>query len=341
MARAAIDPYFDKIFMVGDDLYWYMPLNAYRLHSRPCSKTTFFWRRVLYYFVLVSLLLLQFLALKNFVHAVLDGEFIVSLTIVVWFILAVNAFQLMHFTWHSSPDLIELIKLMHDDFPKTPEERQRMDLDNLVKEWQRSMGILVLIYKLTIAGLCAAPLLNSVIKYVTEGIWLNQLPLFLWFPFDPEVMPIYPFIFALEVWFFYINTYVVMAHSVVFGEFTMVTCMQFKSVAKNCRSLKFTGNYASDFRAVEAIIKEHNRALYIAQRMQGLFSLNLLIIYTTAATIFCIFLFLVQNEDRISMAWQYLYTLIAYFFYNYVFAYFGDQMIVNVSRKSGFDMVIL
>lgn len=332
MVRPGIDPFFDKIFMVGDHLYWYMPLNAYRLYSRPCSKTVFALRRVLYYFVLVSLVVLLYLYFRNFMNAILDGNFLVGLSIIVWFILAINAFQLMIFTWNASPDLIELLQLMHDDFPKTPEERTRMDMENVVKDWQRHMGILVNMYKLTVSGFCAAPMLISVVKYFIDGIWINQLPIYLWFPFDPLVMPIYPFVFVAVIWLFYLNCFIVMANSVVFGEFTMVVCMQFKSVAINCQKLQFTGKFASDLRAVEAIIKEHNRALFIADRMQNLFSFNLLIIYTTAALIFCIFLFLVQNESSLILAWQYLYSLVAYFSYQYVFAYFGDQMIVNVSN---------
>lgn len=336
--RAGIDPYFDKIFMVGDHLYWFMPLNAYRLYSRPCSATELAWRKVLYYFIMVSLFVLLFLNSMTFLNAVLVGNFIGGLSITVSLLLAVIAINLTAFTWNASPQLIEVLQLLHDDFPKTQGERQRLDLESLVGDWQRHMGSLVKVYKVSVSGFCVAPVFFSLGKYCLNGIWVNLLPMYLWLPFDPLAWPIYPVVLVFEIWLVCVNCLVVFADSVAFGEYSKVLCMQFNRLARNCRDLQFTGCFTTDFKAIKGIIKAHNSAISVAERIQNLFSVNLLIIYTCSASTFCIILFLALNESSPILALQHFFSFVAYLCYQYVYAYFGDQIIVHVSSRSSLCM---
>lgn len=327
----SIDPTFGKFFEAGNIWYWYVPMSPYKQFSDPFTGLRYYLIRALYYFVLFSMVLLLTLDLIYLATSFAsEGDFIHSLTVTVWFVCAVNAYQTTLFTWNRGREVIELLTVLHDDFPKSDSGKKQVDADGIAKDFVAKSGALVKLFFIAFTGMCVAPIVNLIIGYFSNGQLVLQLPLILWFPFDALAMPVYPVIYLLELWFFSLNTFIVLANAALLGAITMVICIQFKILALDLRAMEFCGNFERDFKVMEKTISAHNRILFATKRTKEMFAFQLLVSFTIASIVICIFMFLIVNERQVFLSAIYVTILLCYLAYMGVFAYFGNEIIENV-----------
>lgn len=332
MVSPHIDPLFDKFFDAVKLFYWYVPLHPYRRFTGPVSRKLYYLGVFCYYLVLISQLLEIFLYAMFILESLAtDGDFLVTAGTAVWFILNFSAFQAMYFSWNSGPKLAKLINRLHENFPKTTQEKHPINAEEWAEEWSAKMRLQAIVFVVAVNGMCFTPLILSLVGYLlNDGVWISQLPLTLWLPFNPLQMPQFPFIYTIEIWLFMVNTVILVALEAVMGAVTMLICLQFKAVAEKFRSIQF-GNYQRDLSVVRRTMKCHNIILDISTEAKKLFSFSLFVVFLFASMVFCIFMFLILNEQRLFIKGQYTANLICFFVFCAVFAYYGNVMIDHVS----------
>lgn len=332
MANKELDPVFKEFFIAGRIWFWYMPLNVFQQFSNPATGAKLFVMRALYYFVLFSMLVLLSLDVMFLVVALSsNGDFIQCLTVTVWLVCAINAYQTTLFTWNRGPQLVDLLTVLHENFPSTDQEKDKIHVQEISKDFVLKSAYLVTLYFIAFTGMCIAPILLLVIEYWSYQVIDLQLPLILWFPFDPLKMPWYPLIYLLELWFFSLNTFIILGNASLLGAITMIIGIQFRILSYNLRNLKFNGEFANDFHLMRDAIRQHNRVLYAAQRTTEMFSFQLLVAFTIASIVICIFSFLIIIETKLVLSVLYFLVLVCYLAYTAVFALFGNEFIEHVS----------
>lgn len=327
-----VDPLFDKFFDAAQLLYWYVPLNPYRrfLLGTPTRRALIIGR-FLYYFVLFSQLTLLTLYAMFLVDSIANGgDFLITAATFVWFIIDINAIQALYFSWNSAGELVALFHDLHDHFPKTRQEKALVDADKWAQEWTSKMFVQTTVFVTAVVGMCLQPFLLSLVGYLSDGVWRNQLPLALWLPFDPLVMPVYPVVYLVEMWFFLVNSVIMVAVEAVLGAVTMLVCLQFKGVAHKFRSIAF-GVYKQDVVAMREAIQAHNIILDISNKTRNVFSVALFFIFLLSSIVICIFGFLILNERHAFSRFQYINNLICYLVFCSVYGYYGNTLIEHVS----------
>lgn len=326
-----IDYTFDRFFWALKYLYWYLPIHPYRRFVAPVSKTTMFFATIWFYFVLVSQIFLLFMYCLSVTIALAQGgDFLVTSATMVWLILDINAIQSLYFSWNSWKEMGELFQVLHDVFPKTPQEKDAVDAITWEQRWTYKMKVQTVVFIMAVLGMVSIPLMKSILEYFIEGVWRNQLPMSLWTPFDAYVWPYYPWVYLLETWLYFVNTWIIVAVEAIMGAVTMLVCLEFKRVAIRFRSIPY-GNFKNDIKEIKDAIEYHNLIQNISLKMRQVFSMALFCVFVVSSMVICLFLFLIINERGIYARLQYTMNLVCYLIYCSVYGYYGNEVIEHVS----------
>lgn len=329
-----VDPTFGSFFEAGNAWFWYMPVNPYRQFSNPIKGLKFTLCRALYYFVLSSLALSMLLGAIYLVKSISSGGDIVEISKgVLWVICTVSAFQSSLFLWNRGPALVELFKFLHDLFPKSDAEKASVGAKIIAKDCRHKNICFATLFYVSFIGTLTGPLFLSANRYWSEGLIKLELPMVLWYPFDPLAMPWYPFVYILEVWFSCVTTFIFMATPSLLGAITMVIKIQFKMLELELHNLDYSGAYQYDLRILQAAIQKHQRALYATKTTRNLFSLQLFFAFAIASINICVLVFLAMMAREPIEYLVYLTGILCYLAYTGAFAFFGNEFIERVSGR--------
>lgn len=327
-----MDPLFHQFFNPSVQMYWYVPLNPYRQFKALISRRQLILGHLCYYFVLCSQALVMFLYAMFIINAIsTGGDFLVTAETFVWLILVINASQFVYFSMNSAGQLGEIYRSLYEIFPKTEEDKGLVNARDWAAKWTFKMKVQNFVFIFAITGMMVNPILLSLFHYFQNGTWIDQLPLHLWFPFDEFRWPIYPLVYLVEVWFFLVNSLVIVAVVASLGAVSMLICLQFKSAAQRFRSIEFGQSYKRDLLALEQAIQYHNRVLDISTSIRQVFSFPLFFISIISSMVICIFMFMVVNAEQGYDRLQYSANLISFLVFCLWNSYFGNELIEHVS----------
>lgn len=334
MSSFVVDPLYDKFFKSAKFFYWYMPLNPYRLFLGPLTSLEFIYGRFCYYLVLLTQLFLMLLYIMFLINAVAFGKdlLIVAATF-VWLALNILTIYYMYFSWNSGQEMVDLLHALHDLFPKPEDTQERANADRWAREWTAKMTVHTSVFNVAITGMVSMPIILSFVGYLETGSWVNHLPLSLWIPFDALKMPVYPFVYVLEIWFILVHTYIGVAPLCIMGGATLLICLQFKSVAEKFRNLQF-GRHQDDLLKINDAIMSHNRVLEVSSRIRTVFSVPVMMIFVLSSTVICIFMFLAVNEEDAILQIQNTINVICFLIFYGFINYLGNLLMKCVSRWS-------
>lgn len=91
MEESAVDPHFSQCFDVANLLFFYMPLNPYRRFLGNISRREYLTGLCVYYFVLLSQLLLILLYILFIADTLAKDEddFLITVATAVWLVLPI------------------------------------------------------------------------------------------------------------------------------------------------------------------------------------------------------------------------------------------------------------
>lgn len=180
-------------------------------------------------------------------------------------------------------------------------------------------------------GMSVQPMFWSAVDYFKDGggVWENQLPIGLWYPFDALAMPIYPVIYVTEICFLLAATFFVTAPVAILGTVTILICLQFRRCAHKFRSIEF-GDYPKDLVSMADAIRYHNRVLEICSMVQEVFSAPLFNVFLISSSVICIFLFMGFHEEDTFYKLQYFVNVVSAILFCVFNAYFGNALIEHV-----------
>ena len=213
-----------------------------------------------------------------------------------------------------------------------------MDAEGWAQRFSHKMRMQNTIFVIASISMSVTPFLLSLLAYLKEGVWVGQLPLSLWIPFEVTA-PVFPFVYLGELWLFYTSTWILMGVEATLGGVTMLICLQFKVVAHNFLSMRF-GESRANLQAMERAIRYHNRVLDLSTRISELFSVTLFLLFVTSSMVLCIFLFLIVNERDPFTRTQYIINSVCFWGFCSVYAYYGNELIENVSGWKGWWFLV-
>lgn len=322
-----IDPLFSHFFERVQYLYWHMPINPYRLFLGPVSTRELFFGRICYYFVLLSQFILLILYTLFLVKSIKSEDILNSAGTFVWVLLDIIVLYFTYFSWNKSREVAALLKQLHDIFPI--DERGRDIAKLCANNWAWRINLQTIIFNTTVCGMLSTPILWSLVGYIQNGVWINLLPLKVWFPFDPLQIPMYHFVYLLEMWLYAVNLYIIPALGAILGGVTMMISVQFQIVANKFRNIEFE-NEKDDLLALEGAVKYHNETLEISTKISALFSVPLLIIFVLSSMVTCVFLFLAVHGKVTSDRIQNKVNSVSFLLFCAFNSYYGNYLIDTV-----------
>lgn len=332
MDESALDPHFTQCFDLAKLMFFYVPLNPYRRFLGNIQRREYLTGLCVHYFVLFSQLLLILLYILFIVEALAkDGDFLITVATSAWLVLAFAAYMGTWCIFAYGQEVADLITLLYELFPKTKEESALIEAENWTRDWANKMILQRNTFISAVLGMSILPIIRSIVKFSLNGQWENELPILIWIPFDPLVMPIYPFVYIAEIWLFLVNTCITVALEATVGAVAILICLQFKKVGLQFRSIKF-GDYQADMKALIQAMQSHNRIIALAEKARDSFSIILFFTYLSSSMVICMYTFLIMTEKDMVVNFQYSVCLTCFLIYVAIFGYYGNMMIDYVSK---------
>lgn len=334
MDPSAVDPVFSKCFELANIMFFYMPINPYRLFLGHVSPRELLTGRAAFAFVLLSqclVILLYVVAMRN--SLVIDGDFVAMVMTFPFLALVLNAMATTICLWIHGPQIGALIRQIHEVFPRTEKGRQQIGSGDLTRNFISLMKVQKYSYVLGVGGLLSFPLIKTLFTFAVRGEWEGQLPLLIWLPFDPSPLPLYPFVYALEIWLLFVGSCILVSSVVTIGAVSVLLCSQLKMVALRFKALRY-GHVEGDARAVVELIQLHYWVLDLAAQARQSFSAVLFFTVTLSSVIICTFTFLTVVEENLLANLHYPAMLISFVVFCVIHGYYG-QLIADYVRVFG------
>lgn len=257
-----------------------------------------------------------------------------------WVIVAVISLDIC-VTFHSkSAAILDVLSSLRRLFPQGgggggEEQAKDLQLNLLLDPLVFIMTVFQRCYKTTLAFKILVPLAQALVRLLRAGEWEFQLPLHIWFPFDPQHLLVLPLVYAFEGWAAFLSTGPMVVMTALIGGITSVLCVQLKVLGHSFRSFGGNKSPAEDLREFVGLVQRHRELISLSEDSKAVFSSFLLRNYVLCSTGLSVFMFVAVTSDNTEVVVEYVGDVVCFNFYIATMSFFGNRLIEHVSAGGG------
>lgn len=330
---------FGGVFRFADDLLSYILINPYRQFAHPLTGWKYGVGVVQFWVIFASILLIvggEFWYIYDAIRAHSD---IVSISFcmnwMIFGVISVECMLMIHRNGHRTQLIMECLNDIFRHLKARPDVEF---IGNYLSEKIEPISYFVIVYKVAKwIMVLAGPIWRGYGYIASRHVHVDSV-LLLKYPTHSENIYWSLAIFLWETWAIIATAQLQCGYLALLAAITIHINLNFQLLIRDFEALDPHKNANATDNMVR-LARQHDEVLRIADEIRSLYSSSLLINYMLNSIAMCSLIFVIVNSpDPIPMA-KALAVLIAFYYYNIAFSYYGNELITTVTLCSAHHLL--
>lgn len=317
-------------------ILFFKVVGLYPFHSKATVKHPK-WMNFLFWFSLIDLAIGIAAEAAYFLRGLFQTQdFLKMISCATCTLFGIMGWEELFTTWRRRKLLLNIVAYLKQEFPKTPEEQERLQVTKLYRQSHALMTSFAISFVLLINAFNFLPILaNTVEVYTGQGEWNSAFPFYMWFPFDPTAStPVYIIMYLFEVWAGFTAVLSCLAMNLFLGSIVTQLCLQLRMLQEDL--VKAVGEEIASqgkpqHNLLEKVVRRHERIIECCKETDEIFAGSLFIVYTFSSIMLCLGLLEVVVGDRFADILKFCLLLLSSTLQTLIMSHFGQQIIDQVS----------
>lgn len=277
-------------------------------------------KRIFYYFIIFNMALSVALA-AIYTKVNIGNLALIAENVPAFGYTAVACFKVLSISF-GKKDFKELVQTLNELFPKTKAQQDAARVKNYLSGYKRverafSRLIVSILLIFTVA---------PVLKFVVSGVWIDKLPLEMWFPFD-ECNPFaYNVVFFWELYIVQLGTILALlgADMALYG-FVALISMEFEVLCGRLRELKDVAS-ADTLNSLIELIRFHETLVRLSGNLERIYSFSALINFVSSSILICLFGYQFSSDVSMENFVKFAFSIMAALSQILLLCYYGNKL---------------
>lgn len=298
------------------------------------------YRLVLFIFCLINLAIDVQAEASYFIHGLTQsGNFLKMISCVACTVFGAMGLEELLMIFRKREKLIQLIRFLDNEFPKTVEGQEHFKISKLYMETKAFMVSFAVLFVVLISAFNFSPVVVNILQvYTGRGEWNTDFPFYMWFPFDPtSSVPLYIIMYLLESWGGFTAVMSCLAMNLFLGAIVTQLCLQLKMLkenlleAVNLQSAAHREKEVKEASFLRGIVIKHCQIIRGCDDMEDIFTVSIFFNYMTSSLIICLVLFQVVVGEDLAEIIKFCLFLLSSVLQTWTMSHFGQELIDHVS----------
>lgn len=277
-------------------------------------------KRIFYYFIISNMALFVIMAVMytrvNFGNLALITE-----NVPAFGYTAVACFKVLSISL-GKREFKELEQTLSELFPKTKAEQDAARVKNYLSEYKRVERTFSRLIVFILLIFTVAP----VLKFIISGVWIDKLPLEMWFPFDEYNPFVYNFVFVWELYIVQVGTILALlgADMALYGFIALIS-MEFEVLCGRLIGLKKVSP-TDTFGSLIELIEFHVTLTRLSGNLERIYSFSIVINFLSSSLLICLFGYQFSIGVSFEILVKFAFSLMAALSQILLFCYYGNKL---------------
>lgn len=321
------------MFRTTESLLNYVLYNPYRQFDRPLVGWKYVAGVVQYWLIFVSILLI----VGGQLWYIYDGisvhfDMLLLSYCINWVVYGTLTVESMLMIGRNTYRIQLVLKTLRQRFEILQKRLSDETIRNFAADEMKVLKYFIIVYRLTIAFLVLSGPIWMCFEYLSQQQPHLESPMLIKYPFQSRNIYLNLLTYVWEVWGTIATSQFLCGYLALLGTMATHNNLNFQMLIEEFKSLQCQ-SHRSVTEHMLRLSREHDQILKIANEIQNLYSLSLLINYVLNSIAICMLIFVILNSPDPIAVGKALTVLIAFYGYNTVFSYYGNELMIKANMK--------